>query len=99
MEYACAGEAAAAAAALDGREVLGRRLAVMPSAAGAGASGVAPRHTLYVSNLPYDATAEEIKVSRGRGAHWVCSKGAPGRVCRLGNRRYEPHRGCSSAKG
>ena len=56
------GSAAAAAAALaaDGRELLGRRLAVAPSAAGAATSGLAPRRTLYVSNLPYDARPEDV---------------------------------------
>jgi hypothetical protein len=63
VEYERAAGAGAAVGALDGREVLGRRLAVMPSEAGAGSSGVAPRHTLYVSNLPYDATAEDIKTA------------------------------------
>lgn len=53
-------DACGAALVMDGKELQGRRLVVMPSVSGAGDSGMAPQHTLYVSNLPYEAQQEDV---------------------------------------
>ncbi len=59
MEFVSS-ESCRAALLADGHNLLGRPLQVAPSQAGAEESGLAPVHTLYVSNLPYDVSADDV---------------------------------------